>query len=146
MFVQQDGGFVDVARPWRLYEPFVSRGLVLADLDDDGFLDLAKRFLDRPAAVHLSRCDDHAWLRVSVRDAGRNPFGVGARITAIGDDGRRRTRWIEAGSTSQFVGGPPEAHLGLGDLDEVDLEVRWPDGETSTHPAVPTRRRVTIAR
>ena len=27
------------------------------------------------------------------------------------------TRWIETGSRSMYSGGPPEVHVGLGDLD-----------------------------
>ncbi|MCA9489493.1 MAG: CRTAC1 family protein [Myxococcales bacterium] len=137
-----DGSFGDAATELDAYEPYVTRGVVLADLDDDGYPDLAKRFLDAEPVVHLSRCGEGSWLRVGLRQPGANPFAVGARVTAVGG----QARWIEAGSSSQFVGGPPEAHLGLGGADTVDIEVRWPDGEVSLVREVPTRRRVLIRR
>ena len=43
------------------------------------------------------------------------------------------------------VDGPPEVHVGLAEAAEVDgIEVRWPDGEVTLHPGVPSSQRVTV--
>jgi hypothetical protein len=54
---------------------------------------------------------------------------------------------VRAGGTGLASGGPPEIHLGLGDIDKVDtLRVRWPDGELSEFESISTRQYLTITR
>ena len=116
------------------------------DLNRDGFLDLIYRDLWGPTRIHLSRCDDSAWLSISLRQRGPNPFAIGAQISVVTADSIQ-TRSIEAGSTGLSSGGPPEAHVGLSDADTVErVEVRWPDGAISEISEVQTRARVTITR
>lgn len=157
LFLQQaDGHFVDVATAWGLddvldvdggQEAMVSnRGLVLADLNADGWLDVVKRDLDGPSVVHLSHCGDAAWLRVRLHHDGQNTFGIGARI-AVEAGSRRWTRTITAGGGSYASAGPPEAHFGLGDVDRVDaVEVRWPDGRVTRFADVDARQVLNIHR
>jgi hypothetical protein len=150
-----DGAFTDVAgeAAWGAWDPLVSRGLVLADVDGNGFLDLVKRTLGNvktgrgPEGVkYLARCDDTAWLVVRLRQPDLNPDAIGARVTVTSPDGLEQTRWIGAGSTSMYSSGPPEAHFGLAQDETVDVEVTWPDGTTATALDVPTRRRATLIR
>ncbi|MEQ1507100.1 MAG: CRTAC1 family protein, partial [Myxococcota bacterium] len=131
---------------WNLDDDGIGRGLVVADVTGDGFLDILKRQLDGPALRYESRCDDTAWIRVELREPTRNPRAIGAKIRAISPDGHAQTRWITAGSTSLYSGGPAEAHFGLGTDEAVDLEVTWPDGGSSRVTDVPVRRVVTITR
>ncbi len=121
-----------------------TRGLLLVDLDADGWLDRVKRTLDGDLIVDLGTCGDGTWITVALDDASSaNRRGIGAEIRVLSDP--PQTRWIESGSRSMFVGGPPVVHFGLGDLDTVDLEVRWPDGAVQALTA-PTRQALVVAR
>lgn len=134
LFLQQpDGTFVDVASEWGLDDGGKNRGFVLADFDDDGWLDVAMRNLDGRNILYLSRCGREHYLKVRVRDDSiPNRLGVGTRVKVLAEDGRSWVRWVTAGGTGYGTGGPPEVHFGLGDLERIErLEVRWPDGTES---------------
>ncbi|MEZ4241246.1 MAG: CRTAC1 family protein [Myxococcota bacterium] len=141
-----DGRFTEVSAEWGVAVG-QSRGFAVADLNNDGWLDVIKQDWDGRSQIYQSHCGDESWLRVSL-DQGEgavNRRAVGARVVALEPD-RRQARWIVAGGTSVASASGPEAHFGLGDAQEVDLEVQWPDGQLDRWFHVPTRRRVTLYR
>ena len=144
-----NGAFENLAfePEWAVNDKGIGRGVLFADVNDDGFLDLLKRELgdDSPTLQHLSRCDDNSFLRVELRDDGLNTRAIGA-IVDVDADGRRHRRWIHAGSASLYVGHPPEAHVGLADATTADVTVTWPDGCVTEHPGIDTRQRIQIHR
>ncbi|MEQ1507143.1 MAG: CRTAC1 family protein, partial [Myxococcota bacterium] len=146
---QPDGSFEDAAVEWGVADPGKNRGIVVADFDGDGWLDLAKRDLGGPSLLYVSRCGRDNWIKVRLRDdAIANRNAVGARVRVVGADGVARSRWVTAGGTGYGTGGPPEVHVGLGDADAVDhVEVQWPDGTESWAAfGVPANQTVTIHR
>ncbi|MFT4622168.1 MAG: hypothetical protein ACI8PZ_000824 [Myxococcota bacterium] len=146
LFIREGDGYVDRAAEWGFDHGGISRGMVAADLNDDGWLDLVVRTLDGPARVYLSRCGSAAWLRVQLEQPGANPDAIGAQVSVRGA-GRIWDADIRAGGTSFASGGPPEAHFGLAELDRVaEIEVRWPDGAISVVSDVGTRQVVHITR
>ncbi len=140
-----DGRFAEVATDWGMDDLGNTRGFVLADLNDDGFLDLVKQDLAAPPRVFLQRCDDSAWLRIGLDQPGPNPDAIGARVEVRAGE-QRWTRWMLAGGHSLSSGGPPEVHVGLGSRRFVDVTVTWPDGASHTWQRVPTRHVVTLTR
>lgn len=147
LYVQDESGqFDEVGSDWGLNHDGISRGLLTVDLNRDGFLDLVQRDLWGPTRVHLSRCDDSAWLILALEQSGANPFAVGATVTVVVGD-RTQIRTVEAGSSSLASGGPPVVHFGLNTADRVDrIEIRWPDGAQSVVESIATRARVRVTR
>ncbi len=141
------GQFRDRALALGLADRGVNRGVVLADLDNDGSLDVAKRDLEGPNLLYVSQCDPAAgWLRVQLSQLEGNHFAVGARVEVHTGDGVQ-TRTITAGGIGFGSGGPPEAHFGIGTNAFVDrLVVTWPDGKTTTRTDVPAASIVRIDR
>jgi hypothetical protein len=134
LFIQQeDGTFVDEAPGWGVDDLGSGRGFVVADLDDDGWLDLVKRDLAGPTRSYVSRCGRNHFLKVDlVEPEGMNRFAVGASVRVVLGDGRTLVRWVNAGGTGFGTGGPPELHFGLGEETKVDrVEITWPDGALS---------------
>ena len=118
----------------------------MANINDDGWLDLFKPTLDGPSPLYLSRCGEEAWLRIALEQDGLNRHGIGAkiRLTAAG---RTQVGTIRAGGTSLASSGPPEVHFGLGDLDTVDrVEIWWPDSSVTTLEDLATRQVLTIVK
>ncbi|MCB9677473.1 MAG: CRTAC1 family protein [Alphaproteobacteria bacterium] len=138
------GAWEEVGAEWGLADGSVTRGAVLADLDDDGWLDLIRPSQDDPVLL-ISRCGAARGLRVALEQAGPNRFAIGARV-AIASAGAPTARTVRAGGTSYGSAGPPEVHFGVGADEVVDLEITWPDGTRSSHPAIPTASHVTIVR
>lgn len=126
--------------------PIVGRGAAAADYDGDGAVDFA--VVDHGGSLILARNQtgsDHHWLQIDLRQPGRNPFAVGARVA------------LEAGETIQThrVGASPSylsanalrVHFGLGELDRVvSVTVRWPDGAEERFDVPEVDRRVILVR
>ena len=133
LWIQDEKGFfTDQAPLWGFNDVGWGRGMIVADIDRDGWLDMAKRELNGPGILYRSHCGEHHWSGLRLEhQSSPNRFGIGATVD-LWSDGERQRRWIHSGSTSMFSGGPAEAHFGLGDVDQIDrVEITWPDGATS---------------
>ena len=142
LYLLEDDEFVEVSDAWGITDTGSSRGLMLADINNDGWLDIVKQYLrfGRPF-LYLSRCGEEAWLRVELRQEGPNPRAVGARAKFTAGD-ISTVRWVHAGGTSIASGGPNELHVGLGMEETVFVDVTWPDGEVTRHGPIDTRQRI----
>jgi len=110
-----------------------SRGLVAADLDDDGDVDFLVVEMDaRPTLIRNdSRTEGH-WIGFSVRDAAGKPEPIGAKISVEDAAGVTRWRQVVAGG-SYLSSGDRRLWVGLGSAGGAvrRVEVRWPDGSTT---------------
>jgi hypothetical protein len=140
LFLNRAGKFLDISKRGGAYfqEPHLSRGAMLADLDNDGRHDVIVCNMNEPAAVLrniLPNADRH-WVGVALVGAG-NRDEVGARIT-IEAGGRTQTRFAKGGGS--YASSPDRRHLfGLGSTDKINkLTIAWPDGTEQewTHVAI----------
>ena len=147
LWAREAEGWVEVASDLGVNNTAWSRSVLAEDLDRDGFAELITWSVNEGPRIHRSGCTGNAWLRVHLQDSrGANGFAVGARVRARGANDQLVSAEVQAGGEGVLSGGPPEVRLGLGDIDQVDLVVRWSDGDEETFAAVPTRRSVTIRR
>ena len=131
MFLREGDVFVDVAAAWAVDSTENHWGMVVADMNYDGWLDLVKRHINGLPTVHYSRCGDNAWSIISLRDQGPNTRAIGATVELFSDNDSQ-IRWVMAGSTSLSSSGPYELHFGLGDAQSIDaVRITWPDGAES---------------
>ena len=131
-----DGSFRDSAESLGLADREQGRGVVCADFDNDGDLDILLLHTGAANAATLYR--NHAdGNHLGVRLQGRHPnsSAVGARIV-LEADGTEHLREVTLGSN--FAAHNPTAQLfGLGAALLVDrLAVFWPDGEETVLQAV----------
>ncbi|AMY12644.1 FG-GAP repeat [Luteitalea pratensis] len=99
------------------------RGLVAADLDDDGRQDVVTTSLGAPVEVWRNGGPAGHWLRIVLRGRASNRDGIGATIT-VGD--RRFSMTSASGYASSVLQG---VHVGLGSATSVPrIEVHWPSG------------------
>jgi len=122
----------------------VSRGLAVADIDNDGDVDLLVTNSGQTADL-LRNDGGNRQNALLVRAVGvaSNRDGVGARIMLTAG-GRTQVREVKAGS-SYLSQNDTRLHFGLGGADRVDrLEVRWPSGRTEVLADVPVNSTVTL--
>lgn len=101
------------------------RGLVVADLDNDGRLDFVTTSLGGPVEIWKNGGPAGHWVRVRLHGRASNRDGLGATLLV---NGRRYTISSASGYASSVVQG---VHVGLGESTTAPrIEVRWPSGRT----------------
>jgi hypothetical protein len=137
------GAFIDVSEKAgeALAEPIVGRGLAVADIDDDGDLDVL--ITVNGGAPKLLRNDLPAdgtnWIKLCLKGEAPNTMALGAQVTVKAGDLVQRSL-IRTGS-SYLSQSDCTLVYGLGAAKQADsIEIRWPGGKTDTlGPAAPGR-------
>ena len=141
MFLQDanaPGTFLDISESSGFYDELFGSCLISADINRDGDLDLLQvcnpSVFEGPFRLLENQLNETSqstnWLVVRPRQAGKNHWCIGARVTVeIGD--LRMSRDISS-STSIHGQEPAEAFFGLGNAESVDrVIVTWPMGDQS---------------
>jgi enediyne biosynthesis protein E4 len=147
-----DGTFVEGAEAAGIVSYERARGAALVDLNLDGLLDLV--VVERQAPVTIWRnvgagsADGPEpmghWAAVRLVQPAPNVDAIGAWIEArVGDRTVVREVTVGGGHAGGQLGW---IHLGVGEADEVELRVRWPDGETGPWMTLPADEFATIER
>ncbi|MCS6977394.1 MAG: CRTAC1 family protein [Gemmatales bacterium] len=130
------GRFQDVslANPAFCDVPGVYRGLICADLDNDGALDLITTCIGGPVRVYRNTAPSRGhWLGVRAYDPKLRRDALGAEIV-LEVNGRPMKRWANP-AYSYLCSNDPRAHFGLGSVDRVErILVVWPDGTQEFFP------------
>lgn len=115
------------------------RGMIAADLDNDGRLDLVTTSLGGRAEIWKHTGPAGHWLAIRLRGTASNRDGLGATITVAG----RVHRVTSAAGYASSVLAP--LHVGLGGSEEAPaIVVRWPSGRVQTVKAAGIDRIVDI--
>jgi len=146
--------FTEVGASVGFDDTLIGAGLVAADLDGDGRLDLLQTAIDQatgPSEQPLGRRerltlyfnrapDDGAvgrFARVAARPDSGDTRALGARVELELFDGRRLTRLVTAGE-SWMSQAPAVLHFGIPAGAEVRrMKVRWPGGGRTVLPPPP---------
>lgn len=124
------GGFRDISSTlgaaWQVKE--VSRGLAVGDYDNDGRPDLLITHSNAPVDVLHNRTPRVGrWLGLRLEGPPNNRFAIGARVQVTAD-GRRQVREVLSGG-GVLTQGDLRPLFGLGrGVDQVTVDIRWPDG------------------
>lgn len=141
LFHNTGSGFVEIGSTLGISRREDGRGLVLADLDRDGALDVVLHNNGRNPLVALVNraAGENRWIRIRLRGGASNRFGIGARV-------RVGTQVRELQCGSGFLScDAPELHFGIGRATTADVHVRWPSGHVDTFPSLSSNRTYLLA-
>jgi hypothetical protein len=127
---QQDGTFRP-APEWNLGSLASGRGMMMADLDGDGDLDIVVNNLRTSAQLFENQLCTGDSLQVDLRWPGSgNTRAIGAQLRLY-TDGEVYTRDVRA--TSGYLSGDPaRIHFGFPTTASLQrVEILWPDGAVS---------------
>jgi tetratricopeptide (TPR) repeat protein len=139
-----DGTFRDVSKEAGVSRPAAHRGAAVADIDNDGRLDLIVTALgERPKLLRNVSAATAGWitLRLVGHASNRDGLGTLARVTL--DDGRVLVD--HATTSSGFASSSdPRVHFGLGGAAVQQIELVWPSGVHQTIQLPALNRVLTI--
>ena len=133
-------------------EGAVSRGLICADLDKDGGLDLIVTTVAGSARLYRNIALQRGhWLSIRAWEPKLRRDAYGAVVTVRAGD-KKWVRWLNP-AQSYLCSNDPRAHFGLGDVDRIEsIEIVWPDGrreefrKIASGQSISTDRAITLSR
>ena len=140
-----DGMFAP-APEWKLGATTGGRGMTMADLDNDGDLDIVVNNMRQAAQLFENRLCGGSNLQVDLRwQDGQNTNAIGAQLTLRTSHGVYQRDVRAAGG--YLSGDPARVHFGFpADTELLALEIVWPDGASSVVEAPTANGWLTVTR
>ncbi|NOX99004.1 MAG: hypothetical protein GXP30_04600 [Verrucomicrobia bacterium] len=124
-----DFQFKQSAHSWGLDHDSMSYAAALADLDQDGDIDIITTNLNQAPGIFINRSTDKNSLSVSLRGLANNHFGIGARLHLTDSSGDAYYRTLNPQNGYQGSD-EPLLHFGLPkDRTVRSLTITWPSGK-----------------
>jgi len=119
--------FKAAAEPWGLHDVGISFGAALADLDNDGNLDLVVNEFGAKPSVYRNRGSQGRRVKIRLQGEDDNSFGIGAKVV-IDTAAASHVRYVKSGG-GYMSADEPLVYCGLGDQASIKrLTVHWPNG------------------
>ncbi len=109
------------------------RGSAFADLNNDGFMDIAVTSLNQKPRILINSADNgNHWLLLKLVGSKSNRDAVGAKVKLTTPSGRMLYNHV-TGSTGFMSTSDLRLHFGLGsEVVAATIEIRWPDGRVQS--------------
>jgi hypothetical protein len=121
----------------------VSRGCAFGDFDNDGDLDiLIMNQNEPPTLLRNDAPSANHWIKVRLYGTKSNRSALGSRVVVHYGD-KMQVQEVMS-QTSYVSANDPRLHFGVGAVETVDLEVRWPLGSTEVHKNIPVNQLLTL--
>jgi hypothetical protein len=125
---RHDLTFEDLSTLWKFDAVGIGHGMAVADLDNDGDLDVVVNCMNEPCRIYRN---DSSAPRIAVRlkGLGGNTRGIGARIKVIGGPVTQTQEMIAGG---RFCSSDdPMRVFAAGQANQLQIEVTWRSGKRS---------------
>lgn len=138
------GRFLDVAPLVGVDDRHDGRAVALADLDNNGTLDVLVANQHGPLLLYRNRvAASQHWIDFELDGSKSNRSAIGAQVR-VWWNGQQQLQELTA-ATGYAAQNQRRLHFGLGDQTDIDrVTIRWPSGteQTIEHPAVDTVHQV----
>ncbi len=128
-----DMKFEDKAEAWGLSTPSYSNGAAIADLNNDGLIDIVVNNIDHDAFIYKGKRTDQHWINIDFSSDFKEDHPT-VRLYAKGVRMMNEVRRVRG----YFSSSQPLAHFGLGAIDHIDsITIAWSEGRGVTLYDVP---------
>jgi len=125
-------------------QPWLSRGMAIGDIDNDGRLDAVVTTNDGPIHIlHNETPTQNHWLLLKLVGHKSNRDAIGAEVKLVTAKGQQFATVSTAGS--YLSSSDKRVHFGLGsETTAQSIEIRWPSGITQTLKSVRADQILTV--
>lgn len=148
IFHNRSGHFEDVtdSAGSDFQQPAMHRGVVFADFDRDGRIDVAVTALNSPIELWWNRTPRENparhWLQLRLTGRKSNRSAIGAEVRCHAGN-RLQVRTV-SGSVGYASTSDLTVHFGLGEVTRAAIEIRWPLGKVQSLGEVEADQRLAI--
>ncbi|MDO6601159.1 VCBS repeat-containing protein [Arenibacter palladensis] len=141
----EDMKYQDMSGKWTVKDTLISGATAMADLDNDGDLDLIANTLNSPAILYINKTDTKAnYLKLRFNYTEKNKFGIGTKVFAYLNG---QLQYKELYTVRGFqASSEPMVHFGFGKQEKIDsLKIVWPNRTFQVLREVPTNQTLEIS-
>ena len=143
IYEQVDGQFVERSQELDFNDSGRHYGLVAADLDGDGSLEILISTKEADPILWTHACPTGSWVEVDLIGPPGNREGHGAQVRL---EAGGRVQVEELYNLRTLGQGPARIHFGLGDAEVIDrIEVLWPGGQVDLWEDLAARQTISLA-
>jgi len=124
----RDLTFSEVGAEWGFKDEDISQGLAVADLNNDGALDIVVNRMNNPASIYRNKTNKPR-IAVRLKGSAPNTRGIGAKIEVEGGP-VEQTKEISAGG-DYLSSSDPLAVFAAHEGERHSVKVTWPDQSVS---------------
>ncbi len=137
--------FEDLSGKWIRKDTIISGATAMADLDNDGDIDLITNNLNTPPSIYENKTNESAnYLKIELKFGGKNPFGIGTKVYAY-HQGKLQFRELYTVRGFQ-ASSEPMIHFGFEKAEKVDsIKIVWPNKTFQLMKDVPTNQRIAVS-
>lgn len=136
--------YQEASRAYHLFNTAMGRGLAIADINNDGYLDMAMTNRDKNnMVVYQNQGGDQHSLQLQLQGTKSNRMAIGARVVVYVND-KVQHKLLTAGSS--FLSQHSNVlHFGVGDATKIDkIVITWPGGKQQVLRDVPVKQKLVI--
>lgn len=137
--------FTDKSALWIEKKLSVSGASALADLDNDGDLDIVVNNINEEASIYINQTDTTSTsLKLIFKFSKKNAVGIGTKVFAY-KNGKLQYKELYTSRGFQ-ASSEPQIHFGFGKQDHVDsLKIIWPDNNYQMLYDIATNQTLSIS-
>ncbi|WP_298484964.1 VCBS repeat-containing protein [uncultured Maribacter sp.] len=137
--------FTKKTKEWGVHQSSFSNGAAVADLDNDGDLDIIVNNINQPAFIYKNNAEklDNNFIKLKLKGPKKNSNGLGAKITLYYNN---KIQFQEFKTVRGYLSSvEPIVHFGLGKKKIIDsIHVRWNDNKNQVISNINTNQLISI--
>jgi len=137
--------FEDMSGDWTVKDTLCSGATAIADLDNDGDLDIVINNIDNPASLYINKTDEKAnYLKIKFQYTAPNTQGIGTKVLSY-HQGNLQYKELYTARGFQ-ASSEPVIHFGYDKTSQIDsLRIIWPNRTSQLLTNIKTNQNLVLS-